>query len=91
MNSTNQIEPSQYRSLDEIRLRKEILQGSIEKDDDKIRNLWNDLFHNPDITDSNPSKRVNGLINTGVGLLDGLILGWKLYRKFNGSRLFRKR
>jgi hypothetical protein len=53
--------------------------------------LWNDLFHNPDITDSNPSKRVNGLINTGVGLLDGLILGWKLYRKFNGSRLFRKR
>ena len=71
-------------------MRKEILQGNIEKDDDKIRNLWNDLFYNPDITDSNPSKRVNGLINTGGGLLDGLILGWKLYRKFNGSRLFQK-
>ena len=76
----------QYKSLEEIRTRKEQLRNDIQKDDEQIKRLWNDLFHKPDLLDaSTPSKRISGLVNTGAGILYGLILGWKLYRKFSGK------
>ena len=32
------------------------------------------------------------MINMGAGVIDGVILGWKIYRKFKGSRsLFKKK
>ena len=33
-----------------------------------------------------PTQRFSGAISTGAGILDGLILGWKLYRKFSGRQ-----
>jgi hypothetical protein len=88
MNNTNQT-PS-YQSLDEIQTRKDQLREEIGKDDEKIKDLWETLFHNPDINSAAPSKRVNALMNTGIGIVDGLLLGWKLYRKFNGIRLLKR-
>lgn len=73
-----------YGSLSDIRMRKEQLRNDILKDDQKIKDLWGNIFHKPDVLrkDIGPSKRAMGLINTGAGLLDGLLLGWKLYKKF---------
>ncbi len=90
MSNINRITTSPYQSLEEIERRKDKLRDDMDIDNDQIKALWNDLVHNPDITSNNPSKRVSALMNTGVGIIDGLILGWKIYRKFNGSRLFRK-
>lgn len=58
-----------------------MLRNDILKDDQKIKKLWSSLFH-PDKSATTPSRRFNGLMNAGAGVLDGVILGWKLYRKF---------
>jgi len=80
-----------YQSLKEIRMRKDMLLKDIHKDDKQIKKLWADLFHSPvSPALQTPTKRLSGLMNTGAGVLDGLILGWKLYRKFKGGHLLKK-
>lgn len=75
--------PIEYKSLAEIRIRKDMILNSIKEDDAKIKMLWNDLFSRPVMFTSNlPAKRVTGFMNTGAGIVDGLLLGWKLYKKF---------
>ena len=72
------------QSLNDIKLRKEIIRNAILEDEKKIGTLWHSLFKPSDIFDRNasPSKRITSFINTGAGIIDGAILGWKLYRKF---------
>lgn len=74
----------QYSSLNEIRLRKELLQKDIEADDAKIKALWHSLFMRPDALSkkATPSKRMQSLFSIGAGAFDGALLAWKLYRKF---------
>lgn len=91
MNTYNQLPPAQpegmmpsYKSLVAIKKRKEQLRKQIQKDDAQIHALWKTLFHKPE--KSSKGMRVSGLMNTGAGVLDGLILGWKLYRKFKGKK-----
>ena len=65
----------------------------IAKDDKRVKALWAQLFYRPKTNDT-PSQRITNMITTGGGILDGLILGWKLYRKFGkkGSiRIFGRR
>ena len=75
---------TEYKSLNDIRTRKEMLRNAISKDDEKIRTLWNELFKPTEIFNKNtpPSKRISRILNTGATVIDGAILGWKLYRKF---------
>lgn len=85
----NADDSSTYRSLSDIHIRKETLLEDIRKDDEQIRSMWEELFHRPEpATALTPSKRFNTLINTGAGILDAAILGWKLYHKFSGKTLF---
>ena len=81
-----------YRSLEEIRQRKLALLNDIQADDRRIQSLWTSLFHKPEaLYAPTPSKRLSGLVSTGAGIIDGILLGWKLYRKFNKGRGFRRR
>ena len=83
MNQDNS-NPTQYSSLTEIRLRKELLQKDIEADDARIKALWKSLFSKPDALSKNasPSKRMQSLFSIGVSAFDGALSAWKLYRKF---------
>ena len=74
----------EYKSLDDIRRRKETLRQELLEDDKKIKNLWDEMSRPSDLfsKSASPSKRITGLINTSAALFDGAILGWKLYRKF---------
>ena len=83
------IQTPSYRSLTQIRARKEALKKQIEEEDAKITTLWDKLFRPNEQADTSPSKRFTDVLNTGAGVLDALILGWKLYRKFSGKPLFR--
>lgn len=76
--------PISYKTIEEIQLRKAMVQKDIQKADNKIRTLWTSLFTKPDALRKNatPSKRINSLMNTGAGVFDAFMLGWKLYRKF---------
>ena len=70
--------------LNDIKLKKELLRNEILKDNQKIEKLWGKLFHKAPLFDkqAKPSKKLGSLLSTGASLLDGAILGWKLYRKF---------
>jgi hypothetical protein len=85
MHNNNPAASSSYSTIEEIEIRKATLLAEIQKDDGKLRAQWHSLFAKPIDAfskSSTPSKRINGLINTGAGVLDAFILGWKLYRKF---------
>lgn len=91
--TTNQNQSTDYHTLTELRQRKAQLLEDIAKDDKRIKALWAQLFYRPKTNDT-PSQRITNMITTGGGILDGLILGWKLYRKFGkkGSiRIFGRR
>lgn len=75
---------SSYQSIEEIRLRKIALQKEIEADSAKIDEKWHSLFKKPEALSKSatPSQRISGIISSGAGVLDGILLVWKLYRKF---------
>lgn len=72
-----------YRTLDEIRLRKAQLLTDITKDSNHIQRLWDNLFHPAKSAGKKSTgKRMSSIVSAGANVVDGLILGWKLYRKF---------
>ena len=75
---------SSYQSIEEIRLRKAALQKEIEADSAKIDEKWHSLCKKPEALSKSatPSQRISGIISSGAGVLDGILLVWKLYRKF---------
>ena len=76
-----------FNSLAEIEAYKEQVRHDLRKDEERIAFLWKDLFHKEESHGpKTPVQRVMGMVNMGSGVIDGLILGWKLYRKFNGAR-----
>ena len=66
----------EYNSLNEIRLRKELLRKDIQADDAKIKALWKSLFTKPEALS----------MKIGAGAFDGALLAWKLYHKFKRKR-----
>lgn len=72
-----------YNSLREINLRKSKLRGEIRTQEKNINRLWNGIFHQKEKKGvATPSQRVSQIISTGAGVFDGVMLGWKLYRRF---------
>ena len=73
-----------YHSIEEIRSRKALLQKDIQADEAKIDEKWHSLFRKPQALTkaATPSQRVMSIVNSGAGVLDGILLVWKLYRKF---------
>ena len=72
-----------YQSLSDIRQRKMKLQGEIASEEKNIKRLWDSLFHQGKADRvATPSRRFQSLFTTGAGIVDGVLLGWKLYRKF---------
>lgn len=73
----------QYNSLLALRARKMELQKQLEDQEQNISSLWHDLFHNEESQlPKTPTQRIMSLASTGMGVIDGAILGWKLYKKF---------
>ena len=73
-----------YHSIDEIRARKAMLEKDIQADEAKIGQKWHSLFKRPQALSkaATPSQRMLSIVNSGASVLDGLLLVWKLYRKF---------
>lgn len=73
----------QYKSLEDIRLRKEELRQALRKDNHSMKTQWNGLFHQE--KSNRPSRRIANMMSTGAVLVDGIILAWKLYNKFHSE------
>ena len=81
-----------FSSLDDIRIYKEELREQIRQDRDVISTKWNDLFHREKQTTQSKAQKIMKMLSMGTGVLDGAMLGWKLYRKYQeGAFLFGKR
>ena len=81
-----------FSSLDDIRLYKEELLELIRQDRDVISTKWNDLFHREEPVPQSKAQKIMKMLSMGTGVLDGAMLGWKLYRKYQeGAFLFGKR
>ena len=70
-----------YTSIIEIQQRKAELLKEIRKDSKEINTLWHGLYSKP-ATNNKKGFSMSGLINTGTGVIDGMLFAWKLYRKF---------
>ena len=76
-------EPLKYQSLLAIRARKAQLNKDIQRSEQEIKATWNSIFHpKKDPVPNTPTQRFLSLASSSVGLIDGALLGWKLYKKF---------
>lgn len=83
MTSNKDNTPRQFGSLAEIETYKAEVRNQIRESEKDISSLWGDLFQKESPTlVKTPTQRLMSMVNMGSGILDGLILGWKLYRKF---------
>ncbi len=72
-----------YSSLSDIMRRKAQLKDSLTANERRIGSLWKTLFRqDKSKANQSPSMRLANVISTSAGLLDGALLGWKLYRRF---------
>lgn len=69
-----------YNTLQEIRLRKQVLLSEIKRNNQQMNILWKNMFRKPE--PKNKGLTLASLMTTGAGLADGFMLAWKLYRKF---------
>lgn len=75
---TNQQE---YDSLMAIRVKKAELRQEIDKSGKEVAKLWNGIFHTKNTNPLSPTQKLLSFASTSSGIIDGALLGWKLYRK----------
>ena len=73
-----------YKSLDDIRARKEVLRKELQRDNTTMKTHWNTLFHKEE--SKLPSHRFANVMTTGASVFDGIIFAWKIYNRFGGKK-----
>lgn len=80
--NNNLPQPTTYRSLTELQLRKEQLRNALHKDNDELVSKWRSLFK-PQPDKQKKRFTMSSIVNTGASAIDGFMLAWKLYKKFH--------
>lgn len=82
------IEQPTLDTLQDIVNRKQTLFAAIKDDEARIQGKWLQLFKTPAMFSSNApaSKRLVSALSSGWKLIDGFILGWKLYQRFKPKK-----
>lgn len=80
----NQRIPQHFQSLDDLQLKKEEIRAQIRENNVQIQTMWQELF--PKQTQTTPTSKWSNAMTKGFGVVDGAILGWKIYRKFWGKK-----
>ncbi|MBO5613581.1 MAG: hypothetical protein J5905_03650 [Prevotella sp.] len=75
-------------SLQLLQERKAALKQEINAKEAGLRQLWDGVFHKPQpvMQSLSPTKRVLSLLSSSTAVIDGMLLGWKLYRRFGRKR-----
>lgn len=76
-----------YRTLDEIRLRKEEIAEELERDNSQFTTLWNRTFIKRE--GNTKGEYIAGLITNSITAIDAFLLIRKLMKGYGG--LFRKK
>lgn len=80
-------------SLETLQLYKEQLRNELCSSEERLGDLWESMFRQPTAEDmSSPTKRLMAKVSSASALIDGAILGWKLYCRLGGTlRLFKRK
>ncbi len=70
-----------YNNLYDIAKEREILLSKIRDNNKEINVLWKDLFEKKQ-SGFNKGITMSNIVKTGIGVFDGLLFAWKIYRKF---------
>lgn len=71
-----------YTTLQDIQARRSMLLAEIRKDGDRMSVLKKELFGKKQSQRKGNRMSMGSMVNMGAGVFDGLLLVWKLYRKF---------
>lgn len=80
-------------SIEALCARKEQLRGELDVVEERMSGIWHEMFRQPTAEElGSPTKRLLATITSASALIDGALLGWKLYRRFGGAKSwFRRR
>lgn len=80
-------------SLEHIAKMKSETHAELNKSEEKLGDLWDEMFHQPSEEEmTSPTQKVISWAMSSAGLIDGALLGWKLYKRLGqGFRFFKKR
>ena len=78
--------PVVYNTLEEIRLRKERLSDDIDREGDKIAQIWSDVFHRHD--ESSKGEYVASVVTHAITAIDAFLLVRKLMKNYSGLLSF---
>jgi len=79
-----------YRTLEEIRMRKDQLSADIERDSDQIAAIWAQLFSKPE--NASKGEFAATFIANSITAVDAFLLVRKLMKNYSGLfRFFRKK
>lgn len=82
-------QPQNIKSLEDIAAYKDKLRKQIEHEEECIAGKWNELFHKEEPAPQGKAQKLLRMVSLGTGMFDGMMLGWKLYRKYQeGAFLF---
>lgn len=71
----------QFHSLQEIAARREVLLKGIRKDQKEMTSLCKAMFK-PEKKSTKKGFKLSSLLSSSVGIIDGALFAWKIYRKF---------
>ncbi len=78
-------------SPEQIRTKSTSMQEDIKAREASLKGQWNAFIDEQDDTRLSPTRRVLSWVLTSANIIDGAILGWKLYRSFGKKKFFKKK
>ena len=70
----------EYRTLDEIRMRKDELLNELQQDNTKFTTLWNQVFLKRE--DNTKAEHITGLVSNGIVAFDTFLMIRKLMKNY---------
>jgi hypothetical protein len=70
----------EYRTLDEIRMRKDELLNELQQDNTKFTTLWNQVFLKRE--DNTKAEYITGLVSNGIVVFDTFLMIRKLMKNY---------
>lgn len=75
-------ETTQISTIAELKAQQKLVRAQLNGEQKELQRQWDSLFRRGSKSPKTPTERVLGFVTKGSTLLDGAILGWKLYKKF---------
>lgn len=76
-----------FNNLEEIQARKQQIHSQRMQHGQKCQSLWNSLLHpQKQSLYETRSQKILSYAHNAAGAFDGLMLGWKLYRKLSNRK-----